>query len=456
MISFSLSETAEMLGGCLHGADVRFASVSTDSRTISNGDLFVALQGPNFDGHDWLDQVLVKGAVGAMVSRDVVSALPRLQVTDTRQGLGALAACWREASLVNLVAVTGSNGKTTVKEMIAAILSRQGQTLATIGNLNNDIGLPLTLLRLQDESYAVVEMGAGGPGEIEYLSGIARPDVAILNNAGAAHLEGFGSPEGVARAKAEIVSGLAPGGTFIFNADEPWADLWHELAGDHPVRTFGMQAQADVTSSGSEVETRWDESGFLSHFQVCTPEGDLAIKLPLAGSHNQMNALAAIAATQLMGASLEQICDGLASMQPVKGRLQPRAGANGVRLIDDSYNANPDSVAAAIAVLATAPGCRFMVLGDLAELGEDSENLHEMLGRKVREAGIEQLYCLSDASCATARGFGVGAMLFREQDALIAALQENLSAGDSVLIKGSRSAGMEQVVCALLDSDGHC
>jgi len=455
MISFSLSETAEILGGCLNGRDARYTSISTDSRTLSEGDLFVALQGPNFDGHDWLDQVRDKGAVGAIVSREIASDLSRLQVNDTRLGLGELASCWRRASSAALVAVTGSNGKTTVKEMVAAILSCQGKTLATMGNFNNEIGLPLTLLRLQDESYAVVELGASGPGEIEYLSGIARPDVAILNNAGSAHLEGFGSPEGVARAKAEIVSGLAPSGTFIFNADEPWAELWQELAGDHPVCTFGMRTEADVTSPNEALETRWDEAGFFSCFPVCTPQGDVEISLPLAGNHNRMNALAAIAAGQLLGASLEQIRDGLAALQPVKGRLQLRAGVSGARIIDDSYNANPDSVAAAIAVLATAPGRRFMVLGDLAELGSDSEKLHEMLGRQVREAGIEQLYCLGEASCATVRGFGAGAVLFQDGDGLVAALQRTLSEDDFVLIKGSRSARMERVVYALLADTSH-
>jgi len=451
VIAFTLSDTAKLLNGQVVGTDARFTSVSTDSRTLSKGDLFVALQGPNFDGHEHLSQARNKGATAAMVSRQVEGSLPQLQVADTRLGLGELAAHWRQASSAEVVAVTGSNGKTTVKEMIAAILSLQGRTLATLGNLNNDIGLPLTLLRLQDEDYAVVELGANHPGEIKYLSDIARPNIALLNNAGRAHLEGFGSLEGVARAKAEIISGLAEDGVFVFNADDQWAELWRELAAERATCTFGMRAEADVSSPEAVIETHWNESGFISRFPVKTPAGEIEIDLPLAGRHNRMNALAAIAATQLMGVSLQQIREGLMNLQPVQGRLQPLAGAGGVCIIDDSYNANPDSVEAAVAVLSTAPGRRFLVLGDLAELGSKSEQLHELLGQQACQAGIENLYCLGELSGATARGFGVGAELFQNHDALIGALKKQLTKGDTVLIKGSRSACMELVVNALLE-----
>ncbi len=454
MIAFSLAETAKRLNGQIVGADVQFKSVSTDSRTLSEGDLFVALQGPNFDGHEHLDQAQAKGAVAAMVSRQMATDLPQLQVADTRMGLGQLAAGWRQAGRAEVVAVTGSNGKTTVKEMIAAILSRQGRTLATAGNLNNEIGLPLTLLRLQDEAYAVVELGANHPGEIKYLSEIAQPDIALLNNAGSAHLEGFGSLEGVARAKAEIIFGLVEDGVFLFNADDCWAGLWRELAADRKICTFGMQHEADVSSPEAAIEMRWSESGFFSRFPVTTPIGEVEIDLPLAGRHNRMNALAAIAATQLMGINLQQIRDGLLGLQPVPGRLQPVAGAGGVRIIDDSYNANPDSVSAAIAVLATAPGRRFLVLGNLAELGPEAGQLHERLGRQAHAAGIEQLCCLGDLSRAAARGFGAAAQWFQDQGSLIAALKGQLTKGDTVLIKGSRSARMEQVVKALATGDG--
>ncbi len=454
MISFSLTDTAKLLNGHVVGADVSFASVSTDSRTLAKGDLFIALQGPNFDGHAHLNQAQAEGAAAAMVSRQVESNLPQLQVADTRLGLGELAAHWRQASRTQVVAVTGSNGKTTVKEMIAAILSQQGRTLATLGNLNNDIGLPLTLLRLQDEAYAVVELGANHPGEIKYLSDIAQPNIALLNNAGSAHLEGFGSLEGVARAKAEIISGLAEDGVFVFNADDSWADLWRELAAESAICTFGLQAEADVSSPKAAIETHWNESGFITRFPVKAPLGEVEIDLPLAGRHNRMNALAAIATTQLMGISLQQIREGLMTLQPVPGRLQPRIGKGEVRIIDDSYNANPDSVAAAIAVLATAPGRRFLILGDLAELGQDAVQLHEMLGQQVREAGIENLYCLGELSSATAAGFGEGAKLFQDHDSMICALNEVLIEGDTVLVKGSRSARMELVVNALVEGTG--
>lgn len=449
MIAFTLADAAKCLNGHVVGTDACFKSVSTDSRTLSKGDLFVALQGPTFDGHEHLNQAQAQGAAAAMVSRQVASDLPQLQVADTRMGLGELAANWRQASRAEVVAVTGSNGKTTVKEMIAVILSRQGQTLATIGNLNNEIGLPLTLLRLQDEAYAVVELGANHPGEIKYLSDIARPNIALLNNAGSAHLEGFGSLEGVARAKAEILSGLVEDGIFVFNADDRWADLWSELAAGRVTCTFGMQAEADVSSPESASETHWNESGFVSRFPVKTPIGEIEIDLPLAGRHNRMNALAAIAVTQLMGISLQQIRAGLAALKPVPGRLQTCVGLGGVRIIDDSYNANPDSVTAAIAVLATAPGRRFLVLGDLAELGSEAEALHKALGRQVREAGIEQLYCMGDLSRAAVTAFGTGAKWFQDHDSMITALKAQLTAGDTVLVKGSRSARMERVVNAL-------
>ncbi len=454
MIAFALTDAAQCLNGQVVGADVCFKSVSTDSRTLSKGDLFVALQGPIFDGHEHLDQAQAQGAAAAMVSRQVVSDLPQLQVADTRVALGELAASWRQASRAEVVAVTGSNGKTTVKEMIAAILSQKGQTLATIGNLNNEIGLPLTLLRLQNEAYAVVELGANHPGEIKYLSDIARPDIALLNNAGRAHLEGFGSLEGVARAKAEILSGLTKDGVFVFNADDRWAALWSELAAERAVCTFGMQAKADVSTPESASEMHWDESGFVSRFPVKTPIGEVEIDLPLAGRHNRMNALAAIAVTQLMGIGLQRIRAGLAGLKPVPGRLQARAGLDGVRIIDDSYNANPDSVAAAIAVLATAPGRRFLALGDLAELGSEAEAAHQALGQQAREAGIEQLCCLGELSQATATAFGVGAQWFQDHDSMITALKAQLTTGDTVLIKGSRSARMERVVNALTAEAG--
>jgi UDP-N-acetylmuramoyl-tripeptide--D-alanyl-D-alanine ligase len=454
MISFSLSRTANLLGGRLLGADATFVSVSTDSRNLQRGDLFVALRGPHFDGHDYLGQAATAGAVAAMVERDLPVDLPLLQVRETCAALGQLAAAWRDSLPLPLVAVTGSNGKTTVKEMIASILGCRGSVLATAGNLNNHIGLPLTLLKLQGQEYAVVELGASAAGEIEYLSRIARPDVAVLNNAGRAHLEGFGTLEGVARAKGEIVAGLKPDGVLVFNGDDSWADLWRDLAVGRRLVSFGLEKPADVFSPESEEQSGWDAEGFYSRFPVETPRGSMEIRLGLAGRHNRANALAAIAAAQQLDVTTEEIQRGLAQLKPVAGRLQPLTGRDGVQLIDDSYNANPDSVEAAIAVLATAPGRRFLVLGELAELGGDADRFYCAIGERTRAAGIEHLYGVGPAGKA-AEAFGRGGCVFENQGHLIDALHRDLESGDRVLIKGSRRAGMEQVIRELDAGEGN-
>ncbi|MEW8014968.1 MAG: UDP-N-acetylmuramoyl-tripeptide--D-alanyl-D-alanine ligase [Candidatus Sedimenticola endophacoides] len=453
MICFNTADLAEGLRGTRLGEEATFGAVSTDTRTLCAGDLFVAIKGPTFDGHDYVGEARERGAAAALVQRDVGAPLPRVLVPDTRLGLGALAAMWRERSGVPLVAVTGSNGKTTVKEMLAAILRESGSSvLATRGNLNNDIGLPLTLTGLQDERYAVVEMGANHPGEIAYLTRIARPDVALLNNAGRAHLEGFGSLEGVARAKAEIIQGLAPQGWFVFNADDPWAPLWRGLDKGCNRRTFGIAPGADVRAV-DVGGLHWGAEGFVNRFQVHSPQGEVGVELRLAGRHNLLNALAAIAAAQLVGADLDQIRRGLAAVTPVRGRLQPRAGRNGVTLIDDSYNANPDSVAAAIEVLGSAPGRRILILGGLAELGGDAERFYAELGERARAAGIERLYGVGAAGIA-ADSFGAGGYRFAGREALIGGLDGEFHRGDKVLIKGSRSAGMERVVEVLMAPEG--
>lgn len=448
MIEFTLSELADKLDGVLLGEDRRVRSISTDTRSLERGDLFIALQGPNFDGHDYLDSAAGRGACAAMVSREIGHALPRLKVADTRIALGRLAAEWRMKSAARVVAITGSNGKTTVKEMVAAILSQAGSVLATRGNLNNDIGVPLTLCRLADEDFAVVEMGANHAGEIDYLTRIARPDVAVLNNAGRAHLEGFGSLEGVARAKAEIINGLGEGGVFVYNADDNFAGLWRELAAGRRSVGFGLGADAEVSSPGA-LELRWNAQGFEACFEVNSPSGSFELALSLAGDHNRMNALAATAAALALGVSPEHIRAGLATIRPVPGRLRPVANPLGIRLVDDSYNANPESVAAAIAVLATAPGRRTLVLGDLAELGPGAAGLHGQIGRQARAAGINRLLTCGTLSAAASKAFGASAVHFNDRSDLIAYLKNHLRPDDSVLVKGSRSAGMERVVQAL-------
>ena len=448
MTRMSLSQVAAALDGRLLGGDASFSAVSTDSRHLAPGELFVALKGPRFDGNDYVGQAAVHGAVAAVVSRPVDVAMPCLLVPDTRLALGRLAALWRAACPAQVVAVTGSNGKTTLKEMIAAILRGRGPVLSTTGNLNNDIGVPLTLLRQQDEPYAVIEMGANHLGEIRYLSELARPDVAVLNNAGRAHLEGFGSEENIARGKAEIVTGLQPRGTFVYHADSKWAPLWRDLAAGRNCLTFGIDAGADVTSPGS-ARLDWTDRGFHNGFAIRTGEGTVDVQLALAGAHNRCNALAAAAAATVLGCTLEQIRAGLARVEPVRGRLKPMRRPDGAWVIDDSYNANPDSVAAAIAVLAAAPGRKLLIIGDLAELGPDSAALHSGIGTQARSAGVDALYTVGVASEAASRSFGAGARHFADQSSLVDALRRAVGPGDVVLAKGSRSAAMEKVVAAL-------
>ncbi len=456
MISFTLSESASILNGHLVGDDAAFSAVSTDSRNLQSGQLFVALSGPNFDGHDYISQAEQSGAAGAMVQRELDTSLPCVQVADTLKGLGQLASAWRVRSGSRVAAVTGSNGKTTVKEMLAAILVHKGSILATQGNLNNEIGLPLTLLRIQDQEFAVVEMGANHPGEIATLSRIASPDVALITNAGRAHLEGFGSVEGVARAKGEIVQGLSQDGTLVLNADDAWAGLWRELAGSRATLSFGFDPAADISASEQTLRSEWRPDGFYNCFRVKTPDSEFEVELGLAGRHNCTNALAAIAVASLMGATDEQICQGLAEIRPVAGRLCPQIGREGIYLIDDSYNANPDSVSAAIDVLAATgqtSGRRFLVLGELAELGEGVDLVYRQLGELARAAGIERLYAVGAAGAA-ASSFGAGGRGFQSNEQIIDRLSNELGSGDMVLVKGSRKAAMECVVQALSNGGG--
>ncbi|MES9833711.1 MAG: UDP-N-acetylmuramoyl-tripeptide--D-alanyl-D-alanine ligase [Candidatus Thiodiazotropha sp. DIVDIV] len=450
MNSLYLSEVAEELNAVHQGDDVSFQSVSTDTRTIQPGDLFVALTGPNFDGHRFVEQAIEKGAVAIMVSSPQDSEIAQLQVSDTRHGLGRLAGYWRDRFEVPLVAITGSNGKTTVKELLAAILKIRGTVLATKGNLNNDIGLPLTLLRLQDQQYAVVEMGANHSGEIGYLSQVAHPDIALINNAGAAHLEGFGDLLGVAQAKGEILSGLKPSGVAVLNADDDFFALWRGYAGERRIISFGTSSKADVQSDLNQAEMRWTDQGFQNHMQVRYLDQQFEVHLSLAGRHNLMNALAAIAAALGMGCGVEDIQKGLASVQAVEGRLRLLVSPAGYRLIDDSYNANPDSVDAAIEVLRSAPGERYLVLGDLAELGADSVALHGEIGDRAKQAGLEHLYTLGELSRNAVERFGAGGVAFSGLGELVDALDAETRSGDAVLVKGSRSAGMDRVVERLM------
>jgi len=443
----TLATAARVLNGTLRGADVRFSGVSTDTRTLARGDLFVALVGPRFDGHAFLAEAASKGTVGALVSRDPGdTAVPLVQVADTRLALGRLAADWRRQFRIPLVAVTGSNGKTTVKNMIAAILCERGPTLATQGNLNNDIGVPLTLLRLREgDRYAVIEMGMNHPGEIDYLTGLARPTVALVNNAAAAHLAGLGSVEAVARAKGEIFSGLAEDGVAVINADDAYADLWRGLAAPRRILTFGLDRPADVTA-------RYTLDAGGSTIELRTPQGEITMRLPLLGRHNVLNALAAGSAALAAGASLADIQAGLEKLKAVSGRLEVKRGVRGARVLDDTYNANPGSLAAGVEVLKSAGGERVLVLGDMGELGEAAGEIHRRVGELARQLGIQRLFAVGELTREAVAAFGAGAEHFASHEALIDRLNQVLRGDMTVLVKGSRLMKMERVVAGITEA----
>jgi UDP-N-acetylmuramoyl-tripeptide--D-alanyl-D-alanine ligase len=442
MMAMQLSAAAQMLGAPYHGEDVMFRGVSTDTRTLAEGNLFVALEGPNFDGHDYLEQARRKGAVAA-VCRTCIDGFPQLKVEDTRLALGALAMHWRSRFSLPLVAVTGSNGKTSVKEMLATILSGCGDTLVTQGNFNNDIGVPHTLFGLSEKhQYAVVELGANHPGEIAYLTGLARPTVAVINNAAPAHLEGFGSIDGVARAKGELFGSAAAETVCIVNADDVYADLWRALAGSRRQIDFGLDAAADVTA-----EWQGDVSG--TDLQLITADARAETRIALPGRHNVMNALAAAAAALAVGVDLPVIAAGLSAVKPVRGRWQTQPGLSGCRVIDDTYNANPASLEAGLELLSNAEGEIWLVLGDMGELGGDSAALHREVGEYARNAGITRLFALGDLAARAAREFGAGGESFADVESLKTALRTQVCEGVSVLVKGSRAMRMERVVEAL-------
>jgi len=446
---WTLAEAADLVGGRVAGADVEFDTVGTDSREVAPGQLFVALRGERFDGHDFVLQAAGKGASAALVERPIDSAIPQWLVDDSRMALGRLASAWRDRYHGRVVAVTGSNGKTTCKEMIAAVLAQVGSVRATQGNLNNDIGMPLTLLAVRDEDFLVLEMGANHPGEIAYLTGIGRPEVAVITNAGRAHLEGFGSVEGVARAKGEIARGLTADGVFIFPSDSPWTPLWRDLAGGRRILTCGPDAAAEVMVPAGRVTSTWDDAGFRTRFSVDIEGSRIDLELPIAGMHNIRNASMAVAVAYVLNVPADAMRLGLASLTPVPRRLQPRLAAGGLRLIDDSYNANPDSVQAAIRVLVDLPGSHWLILGDLAELGPEARALHRDLGAAARAAGVDGLYGVGKLSAEAVAGFGAGGRHFPDQESLVSALRSELGDGAVALVKGSRSASMDRVADAL-------
>jgi UDP-N-acetylmuramoyl-tripeptide--D-alanyl-D-alanine ligase len=444
----TLAAVAAACGGFLQGQDREYGAVSSDSRTLQSGALFVAIKGPRFDGHDFLDACLRNGAAGAIVSQPLAILLPQVVVKDTLVALAALASAWRSQFEIPLVGVAGSNGKTTVKEMTASILARLGPCLATLGNLNNQIGVPLTLMRLDaTHRTAVIEMGANRVGDVAALAAIARPTVGLITNAGAEHLEGFGSLDGVAQGEGEMVAALGPNDTAVINLDDDYAPLWRRLSRAGRTVTFGLAREAEVRAV--EVEQSVTTEGFALRFELLAGAERCAIQLRLAGRHNVINALAAAAAARAAGASLQTIAAGLAAVRAVKGRLQRIAAPNGSWLIDDSYNANPSSLRAALELLHDLEGPKWLVLADMGELGEFSQQSHVEAGALARASGVARLFAAGPLSAHAADAFGRGAEWFPDVETLIRRVAAELEPGTTVLIKGSRMNRLERVVEAL-------
>jgi len=441
----SLTHFSRAMQGVLKGCEATFTSVSTDTRSLKGGELFVALVGPNFDGHSFIAAATKAGAVGVVVSRPVETTLPRIVVDDTLLALQRAAGAWRAQFKIPMVAVAGSNGKTTTKELIANILAERGRCHSTKGTLNNHIGVPLTLLGL-DESHAaaVIEIGANHPKEVEALMPLVCPTVGIVTNAGAEHLEGFGDLDGVARAEGELFAGLDRAATAIINVDDAYHDLWSGMARTEQKVSFGFSPTAKFCAVEACQLASTDD--YRQAFVMQSPLGRVHVKLALIGRHNIANALGAAAAAYAAGAMNDDICAGLQKSRPVKGRLQSFAAANGAQLLDDSYNANPSSLTAGLEALAAMSGERWLVLGDMGELGEHSRAAHLNAGKEARQRGVTRLFAVGEHTSDAVHVFGQGAEWFKDSDALAFRVQGLLAPGITVLVKGSRSNRLERVV----------
>lgn len=450
MILMTLQEIAEAVHGQLVGVNATISGVCIDTRILAVGDLYVAVKGEQFDGHDFIAQAEERGASALLVAKQVVTDKAQVIVQDTRLALAELAGAVRDKAQVKVCGITGSNGKTTVKEMIATILAVNYQVLFTQGNFNNDIGVPLTLLRLQaEDQFAVIEMGANHAGEIAYTSRYARPDVVVITNVGAAHIEGFGSIDGVALAKAEIIESLTAQGVAVLNADDDFFLQWRAIAGQRKVLSFGLHANADVTAEN--ILTGFLGDQFCTQFDLLAENKRVAIRLALAGEHNVKNALAASAVCLALGIDLQQIQKGLEQVQAVKGRLQLSVTETGYRVINDTYNANPDSLVAALAVLNNCTGELWLALGAFGELGANSEQLHREMGEQIKQAGVTRLFATGTLAANTVSAFGVGAEFFAQQEDLIIAVQQAINPKVVLLVKGSRIQRMENIVNALIN-----
>lgn len=448
MIQLTLGQAANILGRET-AANIEWRGISIDTRTLQPGNLFIAIKGDRVDGHDYIEEARQKGAAAALVERKIESPLPQLIVNDTTAALGQLGAYWRDQFELTVVAITGSNGKTTLKNMIALIMvaachGDEKQVLATQGTLNNHWGLPMTLARLNKKHhYAAIEMGMNHFGEIEYLTKMTKPNVAVITNAASAHLEGVGDVAGVARAKAEIFSGLQQNGVAILNRDDAFFSFWRELIDKHTFISFGFHPDANVRAT---IHNATQTQQITLH----TPQGDIDVNLPLLGKHNVQNALAATAASIAAKIPLEAIKAGLEQIKPAPGRLQIHTLDNGVSIIDDTYNANPFSLQAAVNILAAFDGKKILVLGDMKELGPEEKILHQVAGETIRNAGIDFLFTYGELSANSASAFGEGAYHFLKQEELINALKPYLHNTTTILVKGSRSMRMEKVVNELV------
>jgi UDP-N-acetylmuramoyl-tripeptide--D-alanyl-D-alanine ligase len=450
MRPFSLAQAARWSQARLDGAEVSVTAVATDTREPMPGALFVALRGETFDAHEFVDQAAQQGAAALLVARAVDSALPQLICDDTQLALGRLAHRLAQTRTTRVLGLTGSNGKTSVKTLTGTILARVAPTYANPGNRNNEIGLPLALIEQpEDAVFGIYEMGAGQPGDFVYLAGIACPAVALVNNIAPAHLQRMGSLLGVAQTKGAIYAALPSDGVAVINADDAFAPLFEQIAGTRPVLRFGLEQGAQVRALAPEM--RDQETRFRLH----TPVGGCPVHLPLGGRHNLMNALAASALALAVDTPLDAIADGLRAASAVPGRQTPHRLSNGAVLIDDSYNANPGSVRAALATLTLGGGETWLVLGDMRELGPGERHLHAEIGDAAREAGIRRLFTVGELSESASRAFGPGARHYESQETLITALRNELLGPDQAtgvrcLIKGSRGSRMDRIVRALL------
>jgi UDP-N-acetylmuramoyl-tripeptide--D-alanyl-D-alanine ligase len=451
-MKLQLSDIAQAVKGQLSGENLTVIGAGIDTRTLQPGNLYIAIKGQHFDGHDFADQAIQAGATAMLVSRLLPVTLPQILVADTHLALAELAGFWRKQLPVKIAGVTGSNGKTSVKEMIAAIFGTRGNTLYTQGNLNNDIGVPLTLLRLNESHrFAVIEMGANHPGEIAYTSRYAQADVSVINNVGPAHIEGFGSIEGVANTKAEIFENLAPEGIAVLNRDDTFYDFWlTEKVGSRKTVSFGLTDKADVRAEN--IHSQLDSQGFVTCFNLITQSGTTFIRLNLAGEHNVKNALAATAVALQFGISLSDIKGGLEQMKPVTGRMQSLLGKKGNIVIDDTYNANPASLKAALQAINQCQQPIWLALGAFGELGSDSAKIHTEMGAMIKAMSVDRLFACGELARNTVNAFGPNGQFFDQQTDLINALDQASTGEEIILIKGSRSQKMENVAAALVDN----